>query len=614
MTDNTIQRMVARLQQELQAPPAVAALPPRPVRPQPPLRKTPPDFCLCMIVRDEAPVIRRCLDSVIHMTDCYVICDTGSVDNTMEIIEDYFQESEHPRPGHLYQREWHNFGENKSHVLATAHTQAKAMGARYLFWLDADEVYQTAAGQPLQPQDVTRLLTKLDALPQDVGIVYFMTHFGKSRYQRWQLVRNNQLFQWRMPVHEYLEATVKGTKMRLLDDIVVLARKQGNSSRPASSRKLDDVRMFQEFLAQPGISESDRCRATFYLGQSHMEAGQLDQCLEVYQQRLQLGGWNQERFICMLRMARIYRKRGESDQALAVLLPALREFPGRLEGWLEVLLIYRQKKDWVTAFHTVADAPLQQQPNSGMLFYEEDVFRYRFLLEASVTAFYAGQYETAVWWASKIPVAQCPEQIQTTLSGNMKFFLGKRRLSNGVPDIVVVDNFLEDPDAMREFALRQPFEVKGNYPGCRTVSFATESIKKQLETLLGRPIQGWQTRGYNGAYQLTLASQKSWIHRDCTDYAGVLYLTPHAPLDGGTTFYRHRQLGVELQNATNQAILDKDSSNLSKWDVVDRVGNRYNRLVLFNGRRSHMSGVYFGDSPSTGRLFQTFFFNMAPRE
>ena len=48
---------------------------------------------------------------------------------------------------------------------------------------------------------------------------------------------------------------------------------------------------------------------------------------------------------------------------------------------------------------------------------------------------------------------------------------------------------------------------------------------------------------------------------------------------------------------------------MSKWDLVDLVANRYNRLVLFRGSRNHRSMDYFGTTKQDGRLFQTWFFN-----
>ena len=48
----------------------------------------PQSICLSMIVRDEAQVIRRCLDSVRPFIAHWAVVDTGSVDGTQEIIRE----------------------------------------------------------------------------------------------------------------------------------------------------------------------------------------------------------------------------------------------------------------------------------------------------------------------------------------------------------------------------------------------------------------------------------------------------------------------------------------------------------------------------------------------
>jgi len=59
----------------------------------------------------------------------------------------------------------------------------------------------------------------------------------------------------------------------------------------------------------------------------------------------------------------------------------------------------------------------------------------------------------------------------------------------------------------------------------------------------------------------------------------------------------------------NKGEIDRYSQDLTKWQKVDQVGNVFNRLILFNSNRFHMSMDYFGDSKENGRLFQVFFFS-----
>ena len=118
---------------------------------------------------------------------------------------------------------------------------------------------------------------------------------------------------------------------------------------------------------------------------------------------------------------------------------------------------------------------------------------------------------------------------------------------------------------------------------------------------------------YNGAFQYTTSRDRSWVHVDgYNNWAGVLYMTPDAPLSSGTAFYRFHDgsMGtIDAEILKNKEETDKYSQDMTKWHLVDQVGNVFNRLVLFNSNRYHMSMDYFGDSKENGRLFQTFFFS-----
>lgn len=75
----------------------------------------------------------------------------------------------------------------------------------------------------------------------------------------------------------------------------------------------------------------------------------------------------------------------------------------------------------------------------------------------------------------------------------------------------------------REFILTQEFSVKGNYPGMRTESFATEALKESIEQYV-RPHSGPITRfpvggaaNYNGAF----STRRPATAPGCTPTAGT---------------------------------------------------------------------------------------------
>lgn len=192
---------------------------------------------------------------------------------------------------------------------------------------------------------------------------------------------------------------------------------------------------------------------------------------------------------------------------------------------------------------------------------------------------------------------------------------------------MVIDNFYTNAQATREYILTQEFKVRGNYPGQRTISFANEHLKNMIEGYIQHfagKITEWpmphDTDGtkntkeiYNGAYQYTTSRDRTWVHNDgWNNWAGVLYLTPNAPVNSGTGIYRFKDGTRTVEEAEargNKKILDECSQDYTKWELVDRVGNVFNRLVLFNSKQYHASLEYFGTNKENGRLFQVFFFS-----
>ena len=71
-------------------------------------------------------------------------------------------------------------------------------------------------------------------------------------------------------------------------------------------------------------------------------------------------------------------------------------------------------------------------------------------------------------------------------------------------DLMIIDNFYINPDAVRAFALTQEFGVIGNYPGKRTPSFLTQDVKDCIQHWMNPvgKISNWhEDSGYTGAFK-----------------------------------------------------------------------------------------------------------------
>jgi hypothetical protein len=193
--------------------------------------------------------------------------------------------------------------------------------------------------------------------------------------------------------------------------------------------------------------------------------------------------------------------------------------------------------------------------------------------------------------------------------------------------IKVVDNFYDDPDAVRRFALEQEYPIQGNYPGRRTSSFANDGLKHRFESILDLEITSWQMvdRNYNGSFQICNSQDVTWVHHDAQSHAAIIYLTPNAPISGGTTILRDKRYGFthipSVETLAEHGIDREEYRNYigsigrdyTKWEQVDFIGNVYNRAVFYDGIYYHCSVDYFGRSGdeymSEQRLFQIFFFD-----
>lgn len=186
----------------------------------------------------------------------------------------------------------------------------------------------------------------------------------------------------------------------------------------------------------------------------------------------------------------------------------------------------------------------------------------------------------------------------------------------------VVDNFYEDPDEVRSFALRQKYFPGEGAVGHRTrKQFFFKGVKEKFEEIMGKKIlnegeHSWYYPGINGRFQYCEAGTKRVYHCDEQQYAALVYLTPDAPPECGTTFFRHKKTKrrhnreINWASGEGQLVFPGDTFlDKTRYEQVDVVGNVYNRCVIFDGGLIHSASDYFGASMITCRLHHMYFFN-----
>jgi len=193
-------------------------------------------------------------------------------------------------------------------------------------------------------------------------------------------------------------------------------------------------------------------------------------------------------------------------------------------------------------------------------------------------------------------------------------------------DLIVVDNFYADPDLIRDYAINNlEYKDSDYHKGKRTKgnAFILNGTKEKFEKIIGRKVTNWNHPRYaNGVFQYCTAQDPIVYHVDTQTYAAMVFLTPDAPVNTGTAFYKSKYTGAtifENVDDSNQKEFNDTFKGLSnelnfydstQYELMDEVANVYNRLVLFNSKRIHAATKYFGDAINNARFFQLFFFDV----
>ncbi|HEX9945538.1 MAG TPA: DUF6445 family protein [Thermoanaerobaculia bacterium] len=199
--------------------------------------------------------------------------------------------------------------------------------------------------------------------------------------------------------------------------------------------------------------------------------------------------------------------------------------------------------------------------------------------------------------------------------------------------LLAVDNFYPDPDRVREQALRMEYVQPESLVGWRTRPLFVRGVKERIERTLRLPITTWpddpdDAELGNGSFFFGLSTgrlaERVGVHFDTPSemVTMLVYLTPGAPYDAGTSLWQHRptgllakprpadarRLGTTVEELEDR--IDRDSRNPRRWREIDRVGNVYNRATFYRSGMLHSATRHFGSNVQNGRIYQTFRFGV----
>ena len=335
-------------------------------------------ICLNMIVKNESHIIEKTLENLCRYVDfdAYYISDTGSTDNTMDLIRAFFKAR--GIPGEIEQVEWRDFGFNRTLALQMAFQKTD-----YLFIFDADD---SIHGNFVLPRDLTH-----DAYQLKLGqsFVYVRTLIVNNR-KRWRFVG---------VLHEYITCVDKEESSHTIQGDYHVDSGRSGSRNQDPQKYIKDATVLERGYHEEMTGMGDRGlaeRYAFYCAQSWMDAGpaHIDSSIQWYERVLTQNNWSQEKYYSALCLGNLYYKKGDKYNAFKYYSKTIEYDEERIEGVASMMEFLRADGN-----HVIVNALYQKFKNynrspQNKLFLAMDKYEDVIEYNNSISAFYIADKRT----------------------------------------------------------------------------------------------------------------------------------------------------------------------------------------------------------------------------
>lgn len=323
--------------------------------------------CLNMIVKNEKPVIERCLSSVKCIIDYWVIVDTGSSDGTQDAVREIMRGI----PGELYERPWVNFEHNRNEALALA----KGHGD-YLLLIDADDKLVFRNGE------------RLPKLTDDAYLAE--QHHGGCISPFILLINQRFDWKWEGKVHERVVCAA-AKKRTWLEGAYLQIFYEGNRSKDLKQKYLRDAETLESYLPEDPMNS----RNLFHIAVCLESADQLERALPYYEKRLAHPDDNMERFFSQYRIGVLQEQLKHSPEIfLKSYLSAHQMEPSRAEPLFSLTNYFMSIRCYWLGYLLAKEA-LQNCRIENWFYVISYIYDYGLLDQLAECAYRIGKYQEA---------------------------------------------------------------------------------------------------------------------------------------------------------------------------------------------------------------------------
>lgn len=556
---------------------------------------------------NEAPVLRRMLNSTLGYCDYYVMQNNGSTDGSDEIARQFLEENN--LRGEIYYCEegWQGFGWNRDHLIRYCQNNVDH-GCDWILKMDCDEILEV-------DEDFDWDLIS----DTNIHSFHIAAIAGTCVYYRaWMW---NARMPWGFhhdPCHETIyslipEISENFHRVNLPTKFRQIGLNEGQSWSVPTKFVSDSLILEEKLIKEQTML--DNLYHFWYIGKSYFDAHTCNTFpLEKQHQReyarrciWYFGEWIKYAF---------KDKAPSFDESAYNAMIFSAEARRFLDEWDEAIATYKQAEVF---------APIRNDHLVGLAQCYQHLKQYDNMLsvtERLIDPSRVNPFPASVSFINNehyIDTGTLPRRLYEEalahvqaerLAPQLPFYINNKQ--NHSRRMFIIDDFYANPDEVRHYALTQ-VEYEQDlrwYKGFRSKTvYRPKGLKESFEHIIGQKIIDFESC-YNGVFQLMMSSDPQVYHYDSQRWAAMIYLTPNAPLESGTRLHRSKNNFTRHRDQPeSDDAFRGDFYDSTKFDIVDAAGNIYNRLVIMDAGCFHSAGPYFGNTMESGRLTHLFFFD-----
>ncbi len=327
------------------------------------------ELSLCMIVRNEETVLKRCLDCVREVMDEIIIVDTGSVDGTRDIALSFTQ--------NVYDFQWvDDFAKARNYAFSKATKP-------YVMWLDADDVITTENAELLKALK-NNMDPSVDMIMMPYHVTFDISGNPTLSYERERIIRRDAGFVWHGAIHEVIPPA--GNVIHV--NIPIRHQKVG----PGDPDR--NLRIFEKMIAS---GQKLNAREEYYYARELMYHKRWEEAINGLEQFILGGqGWIENVLSACRDLSDCYRAIGQEQKALDALLHSLRYASPRAETSCQIGRYFYDREEFQTAAFWYEAAASEKAPCLPGGFEEPDCRNYVPYMQLCVCYYHLGDLQKAI--------------------------------------------------------------------------------------------------------------------------------------------------------------------------------------------------------------------------